>query len=336
MICAYVFDRKNLTLNERDAAYLNQMNYSFALIENGMLTGKHWKKIDVFQAYMQQHPHILPVLAVGGWGADGFSQAAATQQGRKQFAQSAMALMDKYGFLGLDIDWEYPCSSAAGIQSDLSDKENLTLLLDELRHSLNACQSQDGQRRYLSIAVGGTKAHTDALDLASISTIVDQVNIMTYDMRGSEKTTGHHTNLFPQANDHEQISAISAINAYHSGGIDKSKIMLGAAFYGHAWQEVPQGNSALMQLAGTNGAQTHSYQEIVNLIASGAYQQHWDDIAKAHYLLGNSNFISYESPESIAAKGHYAVEHKLMGVMFWEYSQDTSGVLLKALYDAMH
>ena len=55
------------------------------------------------------------LLSVGGWGADGFSQGSRTAQNREKMAQSAAELVKEYGLDGIDIDWEYPCSSLAGL-----------------------------------------------------------------------------------------------------------------------------------------------------------------------------------------------------------------------------
>ena len=45
----------------------------------------------------------MPILSIGGWGADGFSQMAATREGREAFAGEVLAMMQTYGFLGVDI-----------------------------------------------------------------------------------------------------------------------------------------------------------------------------------------------------------------------------------------
>lgn len=336
MISAYVYDKANMKLEDRDAPYLSQMNYSFALIENGKLSGKHWKSIGKFQSYMRKHPHILPVLAVGGWGAEGFSEAASTDEKRKVFAQSAVEMMGKYGFLGLDIDWEYPGSSVAGIKSNKSDKENFTLLLKELRYTFDAVEKQDGKHRYLTIAVGGSALHAQNIEIKQVNQIVDQVNIMTYDLRGFEKTTGHHTNLYAQKGDADAMSAAGGVADYASLGIDKSKIMIGAAFYGRAWRNVKGGGTGLAQKAGTSGNKSYTYTQLKAMIDKGTYTLHWDDTAKAHYLFDGSTFISFESKQSIALKGEYAMAQGLQGVMFWEYNQDTTGELIKALYESMH
>lgn len=97
---AYVYDRAGLQLRDSDAPHLDQLNYSFALIQNGEVSGSHWQSIDVFRRYVERHPHILPVLAIGGWGADGFSQAASTADGRARFVDSTLVLMERPWFSG--------------------------------------------------------------------------------------------------------------------------------------------------------------------------------------------------------------------------------------------
>jgi chitinase len=35
-------------------------------------------------------------------------------------------------------------------------------------------------------------------------------------------------------------------------------------------------------------------------------------------------FVSYEDPESIAAKCQYVLKHDLGGIMFWDYTSDSA------------
>lgn len=337
VVAAYVFDKGNLNLRSSDAKFLTQINYSFGLIKNGRVTGDHWQGIKTFESFIKKNPHILPVLAVGGWGADGFSQAAATKEGRELFAQSTIELMEAHGFLGVDIDWEYPGSSVAGITSSKDDKENFALLLQQLRSDLDKLTKADGKPRYLSIAVGASQEQANNLAGKNLGTILDQVNVMTYDLRGFEKTTGHHTNLYSQTGDEASaISGDAAITAFANVGIPRSKLVLGTAFYGRAWRSVSGGDDGLGQKAETSGNKHYVYDEIKKLIAGGTFEEYWDEQAKASYLFDGSTFISYESTQSIALKGKYAVAKGLQGAMFWEYSQDASGDLLEALYNALH
>lgn len=108
MTVVYALDSANLTFRDSDAANINQINYAFALIRDGEAVGSHWERLTAFAAYLRKHPHIRGVMAVGGWGAEGFSDACATADGRARLADSILRLMDENGFRGVDIDWEYP------------------------------------------------------------------------------------------------------------------------------------------------------------------------------------------------------------------------------------
>jgi chitinase len=63
----------------------------------------------------KQNPNLKVLLSVGGWGARGFSGAAATQESRAVFIRSAQEIVEKYGLDGIDLDWEYPVNGAWGL-----------------------------------------------------------------------------------------------------------------------------------------------------------------------------------------------------------------------------
>ena len=50
-------------------------------------------------------------MALGGWNdseGNKYSRMVSTQASRKKFIDSALQFIEKYGFEGLDLDWEYP------------------------------------------------------------------------------------------------------------------------------------------------------------------------------------------------------------------------------------
>ena len=72
-------------------------------------------------------PELKVMIAVGGWNNGGgpFSQMASSAATRKTFIDSALELIDKYNFDGLDLDWEYP-----GLRGgNPTDKENFNRLI---------------------------------------------------------------------------------------------------------------------------------------------------------------------------------------------------------------
>jgi chitinase len=54
------------------------------------------------------------------------------------------------------------------------------------------------------------------------------------------------------------------------------------------------------------------------------------------YSEKDSSWITYEDPESLALKMKFVREKGLAGAMFWEMSEDNTGTLLDALYEALN
>ena len=327
---AYVFDRPNLTFSDRDAAHLDQLNFSFALIKDGEVSGDHWQKIDEYKAFIRRHPHIQPVVSVGGWGADGFSQAAATAEGRTKLVSSILALMQEHGFTGVDIDWEYPCSSAAGIASSPDDRQNFTLLMQELRTGLDALTARDGVPRLLATALGASEKMVDSIECASIGRIADQINLMTYDIQ-TPHVASHHTALYPSEG--YPYSADYAVKLFTEAGIPAEKIMVGCAFYGRVFQIAKEAEDPLFKPALSDGYRSKNYTALLSLIPNAKF--FFDDTAKAPYLIADDAFITYDDPVSISHKGAYVIQNGLMGMMCWEYGGDESGELLRAMYESV-
>ena len=76
---AYVFDRGVMNLRDEDAQFIDQLNYSFALVKDGAVSGAHWSSIEQYKTYIARHPHILPVVSVGGWGCAGGGVISSTR-----------------------------------------------------------------------------------------------------------------------------------------------------------------------------------------------------------------------------------------------------------------
>ena len=54
---------------------------------------------------------IKTLVALGGWNdskGSKYSKMVSTKESRRKFILSALVFIEKYGFQGLDLDWEYP------------------------------------------------------------------------------------------------------------------------------------------------------------------------------------------------------------------------------------
>ncbi len=301
------------TMNAQAVRQLTHLNLAFGRIEKGLLTLEMLPDLDRIQVFRQWNPELKIVLSVGGWEADGFSQMAMTEAGRRAFARSCQEAVTAYGLDGIDIDWEYPCSSAAGIASDPRDKENFTLLLAALREEL-------GQEKILSVAMGAAESCVRDTEMDKAQAYLTYVQLMTYDMAGEfPGRTGHHAGL---------ALSRQVVKRYHEAGIPYEKLVLGAAFYGRHFTVYGTENHGLNQRAGEGlpgpafGELTEDYRK------QNGYERFWDEEGEGSYLFNGTTFISYESPESIRRKCAYVKEMGMKGIMYWEQSHDPDGVLL--------
>ncbi|MBQ8555999.1 MAG: hypothetical protein IJ438_09035 [Clostridia bacterium] len=326
----YVMDQAGLDLRSSDAEKLDQLNYSFALIKNGRADGSHWTGVRKVTSFLKKHPHIDGVLSVGGWGAEGFSDACATAEGRQLLADSILALMDEHGFVGVDIDWEYPGISGTGIKSRPEDVDNWYALLALLREGLDAREARQGREYILSVALGAGDQHIKAIDPSRLDKLLDQAVVMAYDLSGFDRQTGHHAGLYPGAN--KSGSGGKAVAALVEGGLSRDKILFGMPAYGRKWRQVTGGGNGLYQRAGTSGNKTISFDEVLRLEDQG-YTRYYDEEAQAAWWFDGSSFISAEDDRSIAYKCDWVIDEGLQGVAVWQYTQDASGAML-AMLDA--
>lgn len=328
----YLMDSASLTLRDADASAMDQLNYSFALLKDGRADGSHWLGLKKVQAFLKKHPHIDGVLSVGGWGAEGFSDACLTEEGRRQLADSILALMDEGGFVGVDIDWEYPGVSGTGIVSREEDVENWYALLALLREGLDQREALHGREYILSVALGAGENHLSAIDPARLAPLLDQAVVMAYDLCGFDRMTGHHAGLYPDEN--RSASGAKAVRSLMDRGLAAEKILLGIPAYGRVWRQVSGGSDGLDQRANTSGNKTISFDEILRLEQRG-YTRRYDEKAQAAWWFDGATFVSGEDGESIGFKGRWIVENGLLGAAVWQYTQDESGAMLAMLDAAM-
>lgn len=326
----YIMDEAGMQLRDEDAERIDQLNYSFALIRDGRADGSHWTGVRRVEEYLRKHPHIDGVLSVGGWGADGFSDACATEAGRQRLADSLLDLMDAHGFVGVDIDWEYPGISGNGIKSREEDVDNWYALLAVLREGLDRREAAAGREYILSAAIGAGDDTIALYDYARLNGLLDQLVLMTYDLRGFERITGHHAGLYPGGE--KPNTGARAVKLVTEGGFHAEKLLLGVPAYARVWRQVSGGGDGLGQRAATSGNKTIHFDELLRLEDQG-YTRHYDEEAQAAYWFNGSTFVSGEDDRSIAEKCRWLREKKLLGAAVWSVNQDPSGAML-AMLDA--
>ncbi|WP_337969747.1 glycosyl hydrolase family 18 protein [Virgibacillus salexigens] len=297
----------------------------------------------------EENPHLKTFISIGGWSwSNRFSDVAADPTTREQFANSAVDFIRKYGFDGVDIDWEYPVSGGLpGNSTRPEDKQNYVLLLQEVREKLDAAEAEDGTEYLLTIASAANEEYVNNNELTQIAEIVDWINIMTYDFNGGWQTqSGHNAPLYfdPEAEtaglpNAESFNVASAVNSYLNEGVPGNKLVLGTPFYGRGWSDCEGTNNGEYQncspaTEGTWENGTFDFSDLEdNYINKNGYQRYWNDEAKVPYLYNasNGNFITYDDEESFGYKTDFIKSKGLAGAMFWDYSGDVNHTLVTTL-----
>ncbi|MGH9599958.1 MAG: glycoside hydrolase family 18 protein [Terracidiphilus sp.] len=340
VVAGYVFpDGAALKPGEIDPSKLTRINYAFANIRNGQIVlgfPQDAPNLAVLTALRRQNPALAVLVSVGGWSwSAGFSDAALTAASRASFAESAVEFIDRYDLDGLDVDWEYPGQPGAGHAYRKQDKQNFTLLLEELRERLDRESARTHRRLYLTIAAAASEEYLDHTEMAAVARYVDDVNLMAYDyyIPGAGRITGNLAPLFVSPRDPKQESANRSVLAFEQAGVPAEKIVLGVPFYGRAWGNVEDANHGLFERGQPAPHADVTYGAIAQTMLGHGFARYWDSAASVPYLYsaGQRIFVSYEDPESLTAKCSYVLKQKLAGVFFWQYSDDSEGTLLDAI-----
>lgn len=333
-LIGYVSTNDLSLLSDSDIRALDVINLAFGHIVNGCVYYAPDCVSEEFKRIRKENAECKLVLSVGGWGAGGFSEAAADEEGREKFALTAVEIIRHYGLDGLDIDWEYPCISTAGIAATYDDRENFTKLIKTSREIMD---KELGKDKMLTIVAGAGEYFINSTNMREVEKYLDYVQLMTYDLRGGYHIiTGHHTNLLDDKKDILQASAKKAAACFENAGVPREKLILGAAYYSRMWKGVPDRENGLHQMAETTGGYGPSYGELVkDYINKNGYKRYFDEEARAPWLFNGDTFISYDDEVSCSEKAEYVVNNGLGGIMFWEYRLDETRTLTEVMRKAL-
>lgn len=298
------------TPNTMNAEKLTHVNYAFGYIVNGKVFVSNSEDISRLVSFKSINSNLKVVISVGGWGADGFSDAAYSEASRNIFANSCLDVINTYSLDGIDIDWEYPVSGACDlIKCRPQDKENFTFLLQTIRNKI-------GNSKILSIAAGADQFYVNNTEMSKVANICDYINLMTYNFGYGT----HNANLYPTSSGYgSDLSCDESVNIFIKAGVPGAQINLGIPFFGYYEDKYL------------------SYGTLVNeYINKNGWTRYWDDEAKAAYLKNDGSFITYEDELSISYKTEYIKSKGLGGAMFWEYNQDYNGILLDRLWTGLN
>merc|ERR1711962_1850502 len=283
------FDVENI-----DPLLCTNLMYGFAGLDPNKYTIKsldpwndyfdNWGKgaFDRFTNLKQLNPNLKTILAIGGWneGATHYSEMVKTQERRSGFIESAVEMLLKHNFDGLDMDWEYPGGRSDSAGSP-EDKENFAKLLREMRAKFN----EHGLMITAAVSAG-YQVIEQAYDVPTMSETLDFINVMTYDYHGwwdNHHFTGHNSPLYGRPEEEDEESPGFQWNMDYSISLWLAK---GAAPSKGTW----------------------GYQEICDKVVSpGDWTVVRNEYISAPYAYKDSIWIGFDDEESIRLKAQYAL-----------------------------
>lgn len=289
---------------------LTHINYAFGKIDSDFetLTIKKEDRLKKVVALKNSKADLRVLLSIGGWGAGNFSEMAADANHRKNFCQNCLKAVNKYNLDGIDLDWEYPTSSDAGISSSSDDTKNFTLLVKELRSTL-------GSGKLLTMASASSAKY---VDWPSVVPYFDWINVMTYDMGNPPY---HNAGLYKSSK--TKRSCDESVKLHTDKGVPNDMIVLGMPFFG-------RDDKTLKPFTAGDDDNFVYYRDITK----GSFIERWDDDAKVPYLTNSAGtmVLTYDDKTSIGLKAEYVKEKSLYGAMYWAIEgDDDNWTLSKAI-----
>lgn len=262
------------------------------------------------------------------------------------FVDSVMIFLNKHGFDGLSLNWEFPGKYP-------EDKKGFTDLCKALRAAF------DSKNYLLSAAVAAEEGiilngiciamHRSRLNKMTHTLFIigyesealnalDFVNIMTYDMHGFwEQSTDNHAPLYkrPWETEENNVDYIVTKIYMNQLQVPNLKLNLGIPYYGQSWtlsSDITEIGAPAWGNGGAPGPFTQTpgtlaYNEICFYLLSntGWTSVHSeDDIGPYAYSGGavNKTWVGYDDVDTVIKKTMYAKSIELGGVTVWDLSND--------------
>ncbi|PSS13924.1 Acidic mammalian chitinase [Actinidia chinensis var. chinensis] len=280
--------------------------------------------LDFTSTLHAKKPPVKALYSVGGGGEGSalFSRIASEASSRKNYIDSSIEVARKYGFDGVDLDWEFPQTP--------KDMKNLGHLLHEWRDAVQKEAKATGRSPILLTAAVYFSVEFFAYGMprsypvASVSKNLDWINVMCYDYRGSWDTsaTGAHAALFDSKSN---ISTSYGLRSWLKAGIPPSKLIMGLPLYGRTWQlKDPKsygiGAPAVGLGPGDEGTMTYSQVEKFNKENDATVVYDVDTVST--YSFAGTSWIGYDDVRSSMVKIAYAQALGLRGYFFWAVNGD--------------
>jgi chitinase len=257
------------------------------------------------------------LLSLGGWGWDAqFAALVASQQAEDRYVSGVLSIVRDYDYDGIDLDWEYPDTSAEVV--------GFERMVRRFRAELDALSRIKGRKLLLTMAASSNPGTLRWLDTKFLLESMDWIHVMTYDYAGDwTDFAGHHSPLHASSRQPGNPRSTELTIDYLVGErkLPASRLVLGIPLYG-------RGFPVAEPYASTKGVEKSrlpeaSYRNLARLATQG-WTRRWDNETKNPWLISPDHkaVLGYDDVESVSIKARWAREKGLRGVFFWQVNAD--------------
>ncbi|XP_035225032.1 probable chitinase 10 [Stegodyphus dumicola] len=272
----------------------------------------HFYKRLISLKRMNQNLKIL--LSLGGWedshNTEKYSELIGDCKYWIPFAKDAIVFLKKYGFDGLEIDWEFPVCSVppCSLNSALKREEklNFSFFLNVIRTVFN---DEGGRSLILSVKVAGKPDIARvAYDVETISKSVDYIVVMVYLLPGENQTvTMPPSRLYPRWEPgHLFEDAASMMQFWSEQGVPRQKLILGERATGRRYRlQDEKSHGIYANILPQPLPKDISYYEVCELLG----EPHWNKVYDANsgpYIYRRDSWIGYQNPIFLDEKSDFA------------------------------
>ncbi|KAE9608291.1 hypothetical protein Lal_00026412 [Lupinus albus] len=332
---AYWFEQEIFPASAINSSFFTHIFYAF-LIPNYttytlQISNSESKSLSKFiNSLRTKNPPLKTLISIGGGGSNSnlFAKIVTTRAARAAFIKSTIFVAHRFGFDGVDLDWEFPKTG--------EQMSNLGILLREWRFAIAADSKISGKPPLLLTAAVYfadnffLSATQRQYPVASINNNLDFINIMSYDFYGSwNNNTGAPAVLFdPKSN----INIVSGIISWIQAGLDPKKMVMGLPLYGRKWMlRDPNVNSLgapAIGVIGINGTKGFVQIEEFNKEMNAKVVYDMDTVSV--YSYSNTSWIGYDDPLTVTVKVGFAQALGLRGYFFWAVGYDNDIITRQA------
>lgn len=294
---------------------------AFAEISGHSLVPPSSQDVDFYQKLMKLKTSNSALSVMVSLQKDFTSILSAPKSQKQELARNITLYLTKYGFDGVDFDWE-PL-----LNPTLQQKQGYMDLIQIVRQTLD--KETHGHKQTSAALMPSISRSQRVYDVPALAKVLDFATAMTYDYHlyipDVDNNTAYNSPLYAARGERKDYCVAGTIQNYLALGMPASKLLLGLPTYGRTYTLHNASNHGLHAPAIGKGCPgpvrgltgVYSYQDVCSVLSDSDAVRVWDNQSDVPYLHAGTKWASYEDTKSAAKKCQYVRKTELGGVGIW-------------------